>query len=174
MSLRSAAKSLIGLIALQLFGLSACSNPPVEEAKRVRISSLKQKTGLSQNTDGQGNGVAETDSEEGSGNAVLTQKIVSTDPNIPSLPEFIYTLPPPPIPPFEPKELSISLAVHCGRCHDWVFKREEVISYLKRNNPDDPYNSIEEQITRGLMPKGNSQFAQSATGKEVLRLLDSL
>jgi len=174
MSLRSTAKPLIGLIAIQLFGLSACSNPPVEEAKRVRLSSLKEKAGLSQKTEGQGNGIVETDNEQGSGSAVLTQKIVSTDPNIPSLPEFIYTLPPPPIPPFEPKELSVSLAVHCGRCHDWVFKREEVISYLKRNNPDDPYNSIEEQITRGLMPKGNSQFSQSATGKEVLRLLDSL
>jgi hypothetical protein len=174
MSLRSTAKPLIGLIAIQLFGLSACSNPPVEEAKRVRLSSLKEKAGLSQKTEGQGDGIVETDNEQGSGSAVSTQKIVSTNPNIPSLPEFTYTLPPPPIPPFEPKELSIALAVHCGRCHDWVFRKDDVISYLKKNNLNDPYNSIEEQINRGLMPKGNSRFAQSETGKEVLRLLESL
>lgn len=174
MNLRSAVKPLIGLIVVQLSGLSACSDPPVEEAKRVRLSSLKEKTELSQKTEGQGNGVAETDNEQGSGSTVLGQKTISGDLKIPSLPEFTYTLPPPPIPPFDPKELSIPLAVHCGRCHNWVFEKDEVIARLKKNNPDAPNNSIEEQITRGLMPKGNSQFAQSETGKEVLRLLDNL
>lgn len=161
MNVRSAVKTLIVLIAVQLSGLSACSDPSVDEAKRVRISSLKEKTELSQKTEGQGN-------------TVLEQKTTSGDLKIPSLPEFTYTLPPPPIPPFDPKELSIALAVHCGRCHNWVFERDDVISRLKKNNQDAPSNSIEEQITRGLMPKGNSQFAQSDTGKEVLRLLDTL
>lgn len=174
MSLRSVAKPLIGIIAIQLCGLSACSDPPVEEAKRVRISSLKEQAGSSQKTEGQGSGVVEIGNEQGSESTILTEKTVSEDPKIPSLPEFTYTLPPPPIPPFDPKELSIALAVHCGRCHDWVFRKDDVISYLKKNNLNDPYNSIEEQINRGLMPKGNSRFAQSETGKEVLRLLESL
>jgi|GEM_PF-5911047 len=161
MNLRSDIRPLFGFIVVQLSGLSACSDPSVEEAKRVRLSSLKEKTELSQKTEGQGN-------------TVLEQKTISGDLKIPSLPEFTYTLPPPPIPPFDPKELSISLAVHCGRCHNWVFEKDEVITRLKKNNPDAPNNSIEQQITRGLMPKGNSQFAQSETGKEVLRLLDNL
>lgn len=174
-NLRSAVKPLMGLIAVQLSGLSACSDPPVDEAKRVRISSQKLKTEISQKTEGPGNGGVETDNVQDSGSAVLGQETTSGDGKISSLPEFTYTLPPPPIPPFEPKELSIALAVHCGRCHDeWVFKKVEVIARLKKNNMVAPYNSIEEQITRGLMPLGNSQFAQSATGQDVLRLLDTL
>jgi len=161
LSLRSVAKPIIGLVAIQLCGLSACSDPHVDEPKRVRISSLRNKAGFSQKTESQENGV-------------VTQKTESADPNIPSLPEFTYTLPPPPIPPFDPKELSVALAVHCGRCHDWVFKKDDVIAYLKKNNLDYPYKSIQDQITSRLMPKGNSQFAQSETGKKVLELLDSL
>lgn len=74
MSLRSVAKPLIGIIAIQLCGLSACSDPPVEEAKRVRISSLKEQAGSSQKTEGQGSGVVEIGNEQGSESTILTEK----------------------------------------------------------------------------------------------------
>ncbi|NBX18106.1 MAG: hypothetical protein EBR09_12155 [Proteobacteria bacterium] len=108
--------------------------------------------------------LAETDSP-------TKEEKVSDKPDAGLYTEFYTRNPLTTLKPFSPQPLFYSLHYNCNSCHEFTRRLEEIIPKLKKNRPQ---MSIQDLIASGSMPPNNQNFAKSAEGRDLLRMLNAL